>query len=232
MTIELFELCGTDPDIRFSPHVWPTRMALAHKGLSYKGVPWRFTEKDAIAFSGQGQVPVIRDGDRTVTDSWAIALYLEDTYPDAPSLFGGPGGRASAALIRQWALRSVFAGCAPLAILPVWSLLDDTDKAYFRETREKRFGKALEDVQGDKDARVQALRAALDPLRATLGDQPFIGGDAPLYHDYMVFGPLQWLRCVTGMAPFEADDPVRDWMERLLDAHGGMARAAKTVEAA
>lgn len=232
MSIELFELCGTDPDIRFSPHVWPTRMALAHKGLDHSGVAWRFTEKDAISFSGQGMVPVIRDGDTAVNDSWAIALYLEDTYPDNPSLFGGQGGHASAALVRQWALQSVFASCAPLAILPVWSLLDDTDKAYFRETREKRFGKTLEEVCGDKDARIDAVRASVNPLRAMLGTQPFIGGDGPLYHDHMVFGPLQWLRCVTGINPFPADDPVHGWLERMLDAYGGMARAAKTVDAA
>jgi len=40
------------------------------------------------------QVPIIQDGDKVVNDSFAIAQYLERTYPDRPSLFGGPGGAA------------------------------------------------------------------------------------------------------------------------------------------
>ena len=45
----LFELCGADDDLRFSPYCWRTRLALAHKGLPVETIAWRFTEKDAIA---------------------------------------------------------------------------------------------------------------------------------------------------------------------------------------
>jgi len=41
------------------------------------------------------QVPIIQDGDKVVKDSFAIAQYLERTYPDRPSLFGGPGGAST-----------------------------------------------------------------------------------------------------------------------------------------
>ena len=47
--MRLFELCGEDRDIRFSPFVWRVRLALAHKGLAYDCVPVRFLEKDAFA---------------------------------------------------------------------------------------------------------------------------------------------------------------------------------------
>ena len=40
------------------------------------------------------QVPVVVDGDHAVHESFEIARYLETTYPDAPSLFGGEGGEA------------------------------------------------------------------------------------------------------------------------------------------
>ena len=73
MAITMHDLAGADPALRFSPYCWRARMALAHKGLAVETVPWRFTEKDAIAFSGQGRVPVIRDGERVVPDSWSIA---------------------------------------------------------------------------------------------------------------------------------------------------------------
>ena len=60
----------------------PDKMALAHKKLAVETIPWRFTDKAAIAFSGQERVPVLIDGERWVNDSWAIADYLETTYPD------------------------------------------------------------------------------------------------------------------------------------------------------
>ena len=66
MPIEMHDLAGADASLRFSPYCWRTRLALAHKGLAVQTIPWRFTEKDALAFSGQGRVPVIRDGDRVV----------------------------------------------------------------------------------------------------------------------------------------------------------------------
>src|SRR5579862_9281290 len=81
MSIIMYDLAGADPDLRFSPYCWRTRFALAHKGMPVETIPWRFTETDAIAFSGQGRVPVIRDGDRVVNDSWSIAEYLDETCP-------------------------------------------------------------------------------------------------------------------------------------------------------
>jgi len=86
MSIIMHDLAGADPELRFSPYCWRTRFALAHKGMPVETIPWRFTEKDAIAFSGQGRVPVIRDGDRVVFDSWSIAEYLEENLSDARSV--------------------------------------------------------------------------------------------------------------------------------------------------
>ena len=37
-------------------------------------------------------MPIIEDHGKVVNDSFDIALYLERTYPDKPTLFGGPGG--------------------------------------------------------------------------------------------------------------------------------------------
>ncbi len=229
MTIQLYELCGRDPDILFSPNVWRVKMALAHKQLEYKTVPWHFTDKKAIAFSGQGKVPVLTDGDRTVIDSWDIALYLEDRYPDRPSLFGGAAGRAGVTFVRHWADSALYTTAAPLAVLGVWKLLDETDQAYFRETREARFGKKLEDICGDPALRIEALRKAAAPLRTMLADQPYIGGETPLFSDHLAFAPLQWLRCVTMHTLFEADDPVDAWLQRLLKAYGGIAGSAGTI---
>ena len=71
MAIKLYDLAGAEDDRRFSPNCWRSRMALKHKGLEFETIPWRFTEKDAIAFSGQGLVPVLVDGSNIIHDSGA-----------------------------------------------------------------------------------------------------------------------------------------------------------------
>jgi glutathione S-transferase len=222
----LYDLAGEDPDRRFSPYCWRTRMALAHKGLAVRTVPWRFTDKEVIAFTGQGRVPVLVDGDTAVHDSWTIALYLEEHYPDRPSLFHGAAALAVTRFVNAWADRVLLPLVATLIVTDILDHLHEKDRAYFRASREKAFGKTLEDVTVDRDTRVVQFRQAMEPLRTTLRAQPFIAGDAPAYADYIPFGILQWARAISPFPLLEAADPIVAWRDRLLDAHGGLARAA------
>src|ERR1700749_2816011 len=120
MNLKLFELVGTDVARPFSPYCWRARMALAHKGLSAELVPWCFTEKQEIEPYKSEKVPVPLDGDNSVVDSWAIANYLEDTYPDRPSLFGGDGGRAMARFVSAWTATVLNPAIAPLIMLDIF----------------------------------------------------------------------------------------------------------------
>ena len=79
-------------------------------------------------------------------------------------------------------------------------------------------------AQGQGAFEVEGFAKKLQPLRNMLKVQPFIGGEGPLFPDYIVFGALQWLRTTAGTKVLEADDPVYAWREKLLDAFGGMAR--------
>jgi glutathione S-transferase len=223
---KLYDLAGADPDRRFSPYCWRTKLALAHKGLDVETIPWRFTEKDVIAFSGQGRVPVLVDGDRTVSDSWVIANYLEDAYPDRPSLFGGEGGRATARFVNSWVDTVLLGAIIRVVLKDIYERIHDKDKPYFRESREKRFGKTLEEVVAERDRNITALRQALDPVRLTLAGAPFLGGAQPLYADYIVAGSLQWPRCISPAPLLAPDDPVAAWFGRILDAFDGLARKA------
>jgi glutathione S-transferase len=199
-------------------------MALAHKGLSAQSIPWCFTEKGAIAPHNSEKVPVLLDGETSVADSWAIANYLEDNYPDRPSLFGGEGGRALGRMMNWWGDVTVMGGMFPLIVADIPSLLKPVDAAYFRKTREARFGKPLEEVGAERDKSVESFRKTLDPMRQTLKTQAYLGGDAPNYADYIVFGPFQWARVVSPFKLLTEDDPLYAWRERLLDAFDGMAR--------
>ncbi len=232
MTIKFYELAGADAALRFSPHCWRTRMALLHKGVEFEGIAWRFLEKDAIAFSGQGAVPLIVDGETCVTDSWAIAEYLDATYPDRPSLFGGESGRALTRFYNNWANGVLLPKLVGCIIKDVHDCLHEGDKAYFRETREARFGRPLEEVVENFDENLQAFRQSLGPLRATLKEQPYLGGASPLYADYSVFGVLQWARCTSSHNILESDDPLHAWRDRLLDRFDGHARKAVALERA
>jgi glutathione S-transferase len=224
MTLQLFELVGIEDDRPFSPYCWRTRMALAHKGLEATSIPWRFTEKDALARHQSEKVPVLLDGERAINDSWAIATYLEDTYPDRPSLFGGEGGRAMGRMINWWGDSVVIPGLVSLIIMDIHAHLRPADQAYFRESREARFKKTLEEVAANRDKDVVTFRKSLDPVRLTLRSQPFLGGEQPNYADYIVFGPFQWARAISGFQLLQPDDAIYAWREKLLDAFGGMAR--------
>ena len=71
-TIELFELAAADENQLFSPYVWTIRLALFHKQLPFKSIPWRLVEKDVIAFSGQGAVRICASFAVWLQASWLL----------------------------------------------------------------------------------------------------------------------------------------------------------------
>ena len=224
MTILFYDLVGHDTQRPFSPHCWKTKMALAHKGLDATKVPTRFLEVPKVEGGVSKTVPVIRDGEHVVADSFAIALYLEEAYPERPTLFSGEGGKAMARFIERWSQFTIHPYIATVALNDLHAMQDETNAAYFRESREQRYGKRLEDVVANRDAGLSAFRAALEPLRSTLAYQPFIGGEAPLFADYIVFGALQWGRIASPFRLLNDDDIITHWFERCLDLHGGIGR--------
>lgn len=225
MTLRLYDLAGADPNRRFSPYCWRVRLGLAHKRLPIETIPWRFTEKAEIAPSGSKTVPVLVDGDRWIADSWAITNYLEDTYPDLPSLFGGAAARR---LTRHYSslADALVTTIFPFIALDILQRIADKDRDYFRASREQRVGKTLEAFVANRDAGLAGFRASLAPLRTTLKTQPFFSGDEPLYADYALFGQFQWARCISPFALLEEGDPVKLWRDRLLDCFDGLARKA------
>jgi glutathione S-transferase len=222
MTRMLYALSGADRTRQFSPHVWKTVMSLAHKGLDYQTVPVGFTEIPAIENGSTPTVPLLRDGERLVRDSFDIALYLDEAYPDRPSLFGGQGGKAMARFIENWSQSILHMAITRIAILDIHNLLEPTDQDYFRRSREERLGASLEDIAAAGAAEIADFAKKLQPLRNMLKIQPFIGGEGPLFPDYIVFGALQWLRTTAGIRVLAEDDPVAEWFRRCLDLHDGV----------
>src|SRR5690349_2601194 len=145
MSILVYDLAAADPEIRFSPYCWRTRLALAHKGLEAEALPWRFTETETLQPTGGKTVPTMRHDGRWISDSWAIANYLEDKFPDRPSLFGGDAGRALSRFYNEWTAATLHAGIIRFVLADIHAILAPADQAYFRQSREQRFGTTLEE---------------------------------------------------------------------------------------
>jgi len=201
--LKMYDLAAADASLRFSPYCWRVRMALAHKGLEVETIPWRFSDKAAIAPSGQGRVPVLID---------------------RPSIFGGVTGRALSRFYVGWADGVLNPSLVRFLVLDIWKQVDPKDKDYFRKTREERVGATLETFVVERDKYLKGFRDSLLPLRLALKTQPFLGGDKPLQADYIVFGGFQWARKISDFELLAADDPVAAWRGRMLDLFNGIAK--------
>ena len=221
--IKMYDLAGADKNRRFSPYCWRIRMALAHKRLNVECIPWHFTEKDKIKFSGQERVPVLIDGSNTISDSWEIAKYLEIAYPDSPSLKLDNG---EVLFIKFWSETVLHPELLQLLVLDIHDNLSLEDQSYFRESREKMLGKTLEEVVANRQERLPRIQKLLTPLRSTLSKQEYLSGVTPGFSDYIVFGAFQWARCVSGFSILNADDIVYKWRDKMLNIYEGLALSA------
>ena len=219
--IELYELAATDDKQVFSPYCWRIRLALHHKGLLFKSIPWRMTEKDRIAFADTERVPVLVDGEQKLSDSWKILEYLDERYP-TPSL---EMNRAELRFFRHWTEMVMFPGMIRMIVDEIHKTVHEKDRDYFRATREKTFGMPLEEFAANKEAKLEEFRKSLNPLRATLKAFDFLGGSQPNLADYLVFSGLMWARCTSPMPLLAEEDSVFAWRERMLDLFDGMARS-------
>lgn len=225
--LELWELGGRD-DCRFSTFSWRSRLALHHKGLTFATHPVAVSDKAAIGFSGQGKVPILKHDDRVVTDSWAIALYLEREFPERPTLFGGEVGQTLTHVFNVWADRELIPALIPFLMRDVLDCVDEADGAHLHRQIETATKKSLEELSAGRDQAVQSFRRKLQPVRKALETKDFLGGAAPTYADYIVFGLLQWARIISSTRVLEDDDVIATWFERILDLYDGVGRQERS----
>jgi glutathione S-transferase len=90
--------------VHLSTNVERVELALAHKGLAVEKIQVPFTDRSEVRrVSGQDLVPVLVDEGRVVHDSMEIVRYLEDRFPDRPSLYPiDPARRAECFLFIDW----------------------------------------------------------------------------------------------------------------------------------
>lgn len=215
--IQLYDLAGADERDRWSPYCWRAKLALAHKGLAFEAIPWRYHQKAIPATAKKGTVPVLVDGENLIDDSWQIALYLDQAYPDRPGLFGPAAGAdpALALFVKHWTEQQLHPLLRKLTLLPMYKKLHPTDQPYFRASREAVMGVTLEQICQDRDETLSAFRQQLAPLRSLLRDQPFIGGAQATFADYIVLAMMYWLIVSCNISPLAPDDPLQNWFNSL-----------------
>ena len=223
MAIILYDLVGTD-DRRFSSNCWRTRLALAHKGLDCETVPTRFTEIGQISDGSFKTIPVIEDAGTWVGDSWIIAEYLDDSYPDRPPVLGGSDGRQHARFVQDWSRSRISPLVMTMIVEDIYAQLTPEDKEYFHTTRSERLGRDITGIQEGREERVLELRERLEPMRRVVTETPFLGGELPTYADYVALSPFIWARTVSPFALVTQGDPVHAWLQRILDLYDGLAR--------
>jgi glutathione S-transferase len=226
--ITLWELGGRD-DRRYSLFSWRTRMALRHKGLAFDTTPTHMSDKAAIAFSGGKTVPVIRDADTVIRDSWKIAEHLEDRYPDRPSLFGGSIGRGVTLTFNTWADRVLLAAMMPVVAADIHERIAQEDQQFFRQMFEGFLKSTLEQARERRPEALTRFSRTIEPMQAALKRQKFVCGAAPAYGDYILFSVFQWARVMSPQDVLTAGEPLAAWRERMLDLYDGFARNVATA---
>ncbi|HLU04462.1 MAG TPA: glutathione S-transferase family protein [Advenella sp.] len=222
--IRLYELCASDPDLVFSPYCWRVRLALAHKRLPFEASPIGFMDKEKIAFADSQLVPVLTDGDMVIKESLDILAYLDRTYPQAPLGLDSDTGRARVRFISELILRHITPVIFKPSLMAIYEAQPEAAKGYFRESREKRFGCTLEQLQASASA--SDAHKALGALEAQLKTTPYLDGSQPGATDFVVVAHLifSW---IFGFQYWQDDSAVGQWFNRVLNAYEEVAGPVK-----
>ncbi|WP_158921338.1 glutathione S-transferase N-terminal domain-containing protein [Acidisphaera sp. S103] len=216
---------------RPSPFSWRIRYALAHKQVRVAYRPTRFSEVDMIErLSGQRLVPVLVHDGVVVCDSWNIAIYLEDRFPDRPALFGGSASRATTRFLSHWADTTFHLPLRMMIFAEFIQCLCPEDRDYFVRSREAEFGMTIEQVRRKRSCYQKAFEAACLPFERLLGEQDFVGGPSPTYADYIVFSVFLQAHVCNSKDVLRPDSAIALWRSRMFTLFGGIDRVTSENE--
>lgn len=220
--------------------------------LDYKGLPYRKIEVtpgvgqlELFQLSGQRRVPVLKDGATVISDSTAIAMYLERKYPEKPIIPVDPKERGVCLLIEEWADASI--GIKSRKVLYGALSQNQSFRTSILPTGTPDFLKTLVgavpseviDILGagvgyGADAVKEAkddLKQDLEALSLLLLDRPYLVTNYPCLADFAVAGLSMLLKFpsgpyldlpedlkgkgIPGLADNSAYETFFDWRDRL-----------------
>ncbi|KAI8997347.1 hypothetical protein BDB01DRAFT_770730 [Pilobolus umbonatus] len=181
--IRLYDLELDIPKQVWSPNTCKTRYALNVKGILYETEWVTFSTLQSIIppitkTGVRPTVPIIVDlahDNKVIQDSWDIAVYLDKTFPDTPSLFHGNIGVHQ--FFHEYVTSTAHVLVFQLCVLDIYSRCSSEVKSSFRQTREKILGMPLEQFAGDPAKTMKTLQKSLVSIKKVLDSHPFITGD-------------------------------------------------------
>ncbi|KZS96341.1 hypothetical protein SISNIDRAFT_438083 [Sistotremastrum niveocremeum HHB9708] len=215
--ITLYDIPAAKPNYPWSPNTWRTRFALNFKGLPYttvwveypdieptmKKIGAKPTAKNPDG-SDQYTVPVIVDPNHPVdgspvviSDSDDIATYLDEKYPELPTLFPA-GTKALQTIYAQNFMEKVFYPPVMILLGEALPVFNPPSQKYFRETREKAFGKKMEELSPRGPGRDEPLKKAKEGLegisaaleKSGVTETSWLTGNKPVYADFATAAAL------------------------------------------
>jgi glutathione S-transferase len=221
--ITLYDLAlGTGATI--SPFVWATKYAVAHKGFEMDIVPGGFTGIMERTGGKTERLPAIIDDGHWVLDSWLIAEYLDEKYPDRPALIGDPGVKVLTQFVESWLWKEAIGPWMTCFLGQYRDRSVPQDHDYVTSSRERMFGRKIEDIIVGREERLPLVPPKLELMRSTLAQNKWFGGDSPNYADFRLLAVFLFLAAVADKPALTDDDPLRDWIERGFDLYGGLGR--------
>jgi glutathione S-transferase len=143
-------------------------------------------------------LPVIMDPNtnRFISDSFAIAQYLDEQYPDTPKVL--PYGTAALIHVFQTAFLNAAIGAVKLTMMKGAETLNPESKEYYIRTRSKWFDVPWEQLAlpEKKEEQWNELRVVCDTVDGwySKSTSQFILGDTPCFADFEVAAYFKWIQ--------------------------------------
>ncbi|MGI2908361.1 glutathione S-transferase family protein [Tolypothrix sp. VBCCA 56010] len=227
------------------------RLLLDYKGLAYRKIEITpgIGQVDLFRLTGQRQVPVLKDGNRYISDSTAIAKYLDLEYPDRPLIPKDPKQRGLCLMMEEWADESIGIK-GRKALFSAISQDQNFRKSLLPTSTPDVFKTLVQGVPNDLlkvlgvgvgytpdvvRSAITDLKQDLEALTLILAESPYLVGDQPTLADFAVAGLSILLKFPDGPyldlpvslrgkgVPELADNPLYEpffsWRDRLYSQY-------------
>ena len=207
-----------------SPFVWATKYALKHKGFDLDVVDGGFTGIMERTGGRSERLPAIVDDGEWVLDSWLIAEYLDEKYPDRPTLIPNPSVKPLIEFLEGWLWQTIVGPWVRAFAVQYRDRCKPEDIDYIVESRLRMWGAPMEELVKGREEVFPHVLPQLELLRGILRNRKWLGGDEPNYADYRALAVFLWCASCADVPPMTDDEPLRDWIDRGFDLYGGLGR--------
>jgi glutathione S-transferase len=211
--IQLYDLCGKN-NLRFSPPCWNIKLCLLHKKIDFETIPVRFSEKNKIAFSGQGLVPIVKHNKGFVFESWKIIEWLEKNYTER-KLFKNETSKNFSYFLYFWTSRQLLPILFKIIAHEIPNILEGEDINYYIKTREERINGPITKFKPYISDNILEFKKMISPVRKLIEKNGFISGKKPGLEDYIFYGNFRWVYSCSSCELLDTNDIIYQWYKNL-----------------